>query len=130
MRTIGQYYKETVLCLPKKERKKVELPSHWDDVRIEEDLFGWKLWSGNEFIECSSEEEAKYLKVFFDSDVYEFDVPKDNEYLKKILPQLLKNKAAIDEIIDDFSYGILDRQIKAKLRHMVFVDITKELRDI
>lgn len=125
MRTIGQYYREKVLSLPKKKLKKVELPASFDDARIEKDLFGWKLYSRKEFITCRSEEEARYLKVFLDAGVQETYVPKDEEYLKEILPRLEKIKNKIEEIINFYAESILDRKIRERLRHEVYLEVTK-----
>jgi hypothetical protein len=127
MRTIGQYYHDEVLSLPKKKLKKIELPSGNDETRIDLDLFGIKLYSGREYIECRSEKEARYLKVFLDSGVTEVYVPKDDEYLKAILPQLEYIKAKIDEFLADAMYSLFDRKLKAQLKHEVFMEVTKEI---
>ena len=125
MRTIGQYYREKVLCLPKKQLKKVELPSSSDISLIEKDLFSWKLYSGKKYITCRSEEEARFLKVFHDSRMNEIYVPKDEEYLKSILPDLEKIKKRIDEIIESHIDGILSRKIRERARHEIYMEITK-----
>lgn len=125
MRTIGKYYREKVLCLPKKQLKKVELPSSSNKSIIEKDLFGWKLYSGKNYITCCSEEEARFLKVFHDSGVNETYVPKDNEYLKSILPDLEKIKKRIDEIIEFHIDGILNRRLRERARHEIYMEITK-----
>lgn len=125
MRTIGQFYKEKVLCLPKNKIKRVELPSSSNETRIEQDLFGWKLYSGKDFIECRSEEEARYLKVFLDAGVTEVCVPKEDEYLKSILPELENLKRKIDEILNSYLETILNRKIREQLKHEVFMELTK-----
>lgn len=125
MRTIGKYYKKTVLSIPEENRRKVELPVNWDNSKIEQDLFGWKLYSGKEYVECRSEEEARFLKVFLDSDVREVYVPNDDNYLKEILPPLENIKTKSDETTEDFLYGVVNRQLKARIRHEVFMEITK-----
>lgn len=125
MRTIGQFYREQILSLPKEKLAQVELPTNWDGARIEKDLFGWKLHSGADFIECRSEEEARYLKVFLDSGVTEICVPKDDNYLKTILPNLETRKRKIDEIVNSYLETVLDRKIRERVRHEVFMEITK-----
>jgi hypothetical protein len=125
MRTIGQFYREEILSLPPEKLVKVDLPASEDETKIEKDLFGWKLYSGEDFIECQSEEEARYLKVFLDSGVTEVCVPKDDNYLKTILPNLETRKRKIDEIVDSYLETVLDRKIRERVRHEVFVEITK-----
>jgi len=125
MRTIGKFYKEEILCLPKKKLKKVEFEIYSSDIKIEEDLFGWKLYSGKEYMECRSEEEARYLRIFLDAGVREVYVPKDDEYLKEILPKFEKLKKKIDEIIDSYLYSVLDRNLRARARHEIYMEITK-----
>tara|TARA_Y100000031_G_C8146693_1_gene350331 strand:+ start:64 stop:426 length:363 start_codon:yes stop_codon:yes gene_type:complete len=110
MQTIGEFYKENILC--RNDLVEVELPTNWGDLRVEQDLFGWKLYGGRkEFIECKSEEEARYLYIFLDLGMTEVNVPKDDAYLKKILPKLEKLKKRIDEIVNSYLRTVLNRKI-------------------
>ena len=125
MKRISEFYKEKVLALPDKSLIKKELPANYGEIRIGRDLFGWKLYCGKDSIECRSEEEARYLKVFLDAGLIEIYVPKDDEYLQNILPELERLKAKTDEIINSYLETILDRKIKARVRNEVYVEITK-----
>jgi len=125
MKRIGEFYKEKVLSLPEKLLIKKELPENCGKIKIEKDLFIWKLYSGKKFIECRSEEEARYLSVFLDAGLREVYVPKDEEYLKNILPELEKLKAKTDEIINFYLDGILNRKIREKIRNEIYMEITK-----
>jgi hypothetical protein len=125
MRTIGRFYREEILSLPPEKLAPIELPTNWEDTRIEKDLFGWKLYSGEDFIECRSEEEARYLKVFIDSRVAEVFVPTDDQDLKTILPNLENLKRKIDEIVNSYLETVLNRKIRERIRHEVFVELTK-----
>ncbi|KPK96101.1 hypothetical protein AMJ80_01925 [bacterium SM23_31] len=126
MKRIGEYYRETVMSLPKKERELREFEHISDELTIERDLFGWQLYSDKKYIECRSEEEARYLRVFFSMGLNEIYVPKNDEYLKSILPELEKLKKRTDEIIDDYLYGILSRKKRAQIRHAVYMEITAQ----
>jgi hypothetical protein len=125
MKRIGQYYKETVLTLPKKALKNVELPPRMGKVEIANNLFAWSVSSKNHSIDCASEAEARFLKVFWDAGLTEIMVPKDEEYLLKILPELERLKAKTDEILESYLTSIFDRQAREQLRHAVFMEITQ-----
>jgi len=125
MRTLGQFYREDILSLPPEKLARVDLETNGDETRIVKDLFGWKLYAGSDFIECQSEVEARYLKVFLDSGVTEVCVPKDESYLKTILPKLEARKMKIDEIMNSYLETVLDRKIRERIRYEVFMEITK-----
>jgi len=125
MKRIGKFYREKVLRLPDRSLIKKVLPTNSGEIKIKRDLFGWKLYSGKDFIECRSEEEARYLKVFLDAGLREIRVPKDDKYLQNILPELERLKTRIDEIINSYLESILDRKIREKLRYEVYMEITK-----
>lgn len=125
MRTIGAFYREEVLTLPKKKLRKVELPSYSGDSKIEKELFTWKLGSGKNFVECDTEEEARYLKVFLDTGLSEVMIPRENDYLKEILPQLEKIKSKIDEIIDSYISGLISRKMRETVKSAVYAEISK-----
>lgn len=123
MKTLGEFYREKVLSHKGKSTK--ILPNGSGEIKIEQDLFGWKLYSGKEFFECRSEEEARYLMVFLDAGLTEVYVPKDDEYLKSILPDLEKLKAKIDGVINSYLETILNRRIRERVKQEVFAEITK-----
>ncbi len=125
MQFIGAYYKEKVLSLPKKALSKKELFGSSGEIKIERDLFGWKIYSGKNFIECQSEEEARYLKVFLDLGFTEVYVPKEETYLKSVLLELERLKSKTDEILNSYLETILDRKIRERLKHEVYMEITK-----
>ena len=132
MKFIGELYREKVLSLPEQSLLKQEILTNWGGTRIEKDLFGWKLYYNTEgkkkvqsVIECRSEEAARYLKVFFDLGMKEVLVPKDDEYLKSILPELEYLKKRTDEILNSYLESILNRQIRERLKHEVYMEITQ-----
>ena len=77
------------------------------------------------FIECRSEDEARYLKVWMESGMNEISVPKDEEYLKTIVPELEALKKKIDQVIHDYTFGILNRKIRERIRREVYQEITQ-----
>lgn len=125
MKTIGEFYREKVLSLPKKVLSKKELPNDSGEIKVGRDLFGWKLYAGKYFIECRSEEEALYLKIFVDLGIQEIFVPKDDTDLKSVLSELERIKTKIDEILNSYLETILDRKIRERLKHEVYMEISK-----
>ncbi|MEJ5351869.1 MAG: hypothetical protein WHS65_09780 [Melioribacteraceae bacterium] len=125
MKKIGQFYREKILSLPENLRIKRVIPINPNKIKIEKDLFGWKIIMDNEIIECNSEEEARYIQVFTDIGMDEIFVPKDLEYLKQILPELEELKRKTEEIIEMNLDGIRDPRIRAKVRYEVYLEITK-----
>lgn len=123
MQTLGEFYKEKVLCRSDLVTK--TLPSNSGEVKIERDLFGWRLYSGKEYIRCNSEYEARYLKVWLEAMVNEIKIPKDEEFLKTIVPELEKLKKKIDEIVEDELKYVLSQKIKNQILHRTWAEITK-----
>jgi hypothetical protein len=127
MRTFGEFYRETTRG--RKDLITKELPTHLGNIRIEQDLFGWKIYAGKYFIKCRSEEEARYLKVYFDIGVTEIKVPRDLEYLKSILPDLENIKRKTDEIIEDELSGIISERLKEQARSRAYMDLMYDEED-
>ncbi|MHA1344440.1 MAG: hypothetical protein ACTSQG_10655, partial [Promethearchaeota archaeon] len=80
----------------------------------------------NDFIQCSTEEEARYLEIFLDTGINEVRIPKDKEYLKQILPQLEKLKSEIDEEINFHLDYVIDKKLKEQLKHRLWSEILKD----
>jgi len=125
MKRLGEFYKERVLRLGKKSLIKKELYNNKDEIKIIKDLYGWKLHFGKDAIECRSEEEARYLKVFFEAGLREIYIPKSPRYLQQIIPELEELKAKTDEIINSYLESILDPKMKIKIRKEVYIEIMK-----
>ncbi|MGE5692366.1 MAG: hypothetical protein ACM3YF_01135 [Candidatus Zixiibacteriota bacterium] len=123
MKTFGEFYREDVLT--KKPLVKRVLPPQSDDIKVVKDLFGWKLHSGKQFIDCRSEEEAKFLKIFLEVGFEEVKVPKDDKILKELLTELEEMKQVADELIEEQAEGLFSRRIKEELRHRVWQELTK-----
>ena len=123
MKTLGEFYREKILSHKNLITRK--LPENSDTIRIERDLFGWKVYSGKDFIECRSEDEARYLKVFLEAGLEKVRVPKDDKYLRMILPELETLKSKIDKIINSYAESILDAKIRKRLKQEVWAEISK-----
>ncbi|MGD9679407.1 MAG: hypothetical protein AB7V16_13785 [Vulcanibacillus sp.] len=125
MKKIGEFYKEKILVLPINKLKIVELPDKNGEVFVRKDLFGWKLISGKNTVDCSSEEEARYLKIFLDIGMKDIRIPMDLNYLASILQELETLKQKTDEIIEMYLDSVLDKNVKDKVRNEVYMEIVK-----
>jgi hypothetical protein len=123
MRTLGQFYREKIVG--RNDLLTREFPDYRGESEIVKDLFGWKLYSGKNYIECRSKEEARFLQIYFDAGMTDVSVPADNEYLKSILPDLEYLKTEIDKIIGHYVDGVFNRKIRERIRHEVYQEIIK-----
>lgn len=123
MDTLGKFYKEKMLT--QKPLLTKMLPKASDKVKIEQHLFGWRLSSGKKYLECNSEEEARYLKVFLEAGVDKVKIPKDIKYLKTILSEIETLNEKISDIINSYLESIVDTKTKAKISHLLWAEIMK-----
>jgi len=120
---IGEIYKEQVL--PRKDLTSKELPDNDGNSDLIKDLFGYKLISGKYTIECETEDESRYIKVFWDTGLTEIKIPKDRTFLKKVLIELEESKRVVDERLASFMRSILRKQDRERLRREVYADFAK-----
>ena len=124
--TLGKFYREKVLS--QKALYTKNLPKATGDVNIKQSLLGWRLYSGRQSIDCSSELEARYLKVWLEAGLDSVKAPKDEAYLKVIVPELESLKQKIDEIIAPYLNSIVNVKTKDRILHQLWVQITKGIR--
>ena len=123
MQTLGEFYKEKILI--RADLISIELPERDGENEIVKDLFGWKLYSGKNSMECNSEEEARYLKVFLDAGMDEVFIPTNKDFLNKIVEDLENLKTKIDKIINLHLSAVFNRSIKERVKHEVYQEIIK-----
>jgi hypothetical protein len=113
---LGHFYREKILN--QKNLKAVKLFHSTKDIQIKKDFlkgFGWLLSSGKNHIECQSEAEAEYLKIWIESGLEEVKVPKDESHILKILPEVKAIKERIDRIISDHISSITSQKLQNKI---------------
>jgi hypothetical protein len=121
--TLGKFYQEKVLS--QKSLYVKTLPKASDDIDIKQSLLGWRLYSGKNYIDCASEIEARYLKVWREAGIEEIKVPKDENYLKAIVPELESLKAKIDDAINAHLGFIANPRTRDRILHQLWQEITK-----
>jgi len=121
--TLGRFYKEKILTQEPLLTK--VLPKASGDARIEQDLFGWRLFLGKESVECESEAQARYLKVFLEVGFDKVQVPQDKGYLGRIVSELEELKTGIDEVINSYLESIVNARTRRRLEQQVWSEIMK-----
>jgi len=121
--TLGKFYREKILS--HKPLRSRSLPRVSGEVKLEQELFGWRLSSGRERIDCASEMEARYLKVWLETGLGSIKLPKDEGYLGDIVPELESLKQTIDDVFGDYLGSILDSRLRQRLLHQLWQEATK-----
>ena len=121
--TLGEFYREKILS--HKPLRSRSLPRVSGEVKLEQELFGWRLSSGREHLDCTSETEARYLKVWMEAGLESIKMPKDEDYLKEVVPKLESLKQKTDEVFEDYLGSILDPRLHQHLLHQLWQEATK-----
>ena len=119
---LGEFYRKHILS--RKDLKKIILPELTESPTISQTLMDFRLISGRKSIDCNTEEEAKYCKVFLEAGWSEVKVPKDAEYLGNILLQLEKIGREVKEAITYYTEGVLDTKIQNQVEHIVWQEVS------
>ncbi|MDH5364460.1 MAG: hypothetical protein OEW82_04755, partial [Dehalococcoidia bacterium] len=121
--TTGKFYREKILTHKPLHTKR--LPKVSGEVKLEQELFGWRLSSGREHIDCASETEARYLKVWLEAGLETIKIPKEEGYLREIVPEIERLKQRTDEVFEDYLGSILDPRLRQRLLHQLWQEVTK-----
>jgi len=115
--TIGKFYKTKILS--QKKLKNISLFKPGKKIEIEKSIFGWRVKSGKKYIDCTSEEEAELIKIFIELGFEEVKIPKNQTYIKQILPELKLIKENTEKILSSYLSSIAQRKLREKIKNMV-----------
>ncbi len=121
--TLGKFYREKILTYSPLRTKR--LPRTSGEVKLQQELFGWRLSSGRERLDCASEAEARYLKIWLEAGLESIKIPKGEDYLSKITPELENLKQKTDAVFEDYLGSILDPKLRQRLLHQLWQEVTK-----
>jgi len=121
--TLGASYREKILT--HKPLRTKGLPKVPGEVKLAQELFGWRLSSGREHIDCGSEMEARYLRIWLETGLDSIKIPKDENYLRKIVPELENLKQKIDGVFEDYLGSILDPKLRQRLLRQLWQEAMK-----
>jgi len=118
----GGFYAEKVLSQGRENLIKRELVGYscFGELRMEQDLFGWKVHTKRRVFECDSEIEARYLMVFLELGWREIYVPKDLNYFAEIMPRLDYLKARMDRVLNEGLKRVFGRKIRQEARTIFY----------
>lgn len=125
--TLGRFYTQRVLNQQALYDK--SLLEAAGNVSIKQSLMGWRLYSGKQSIDCASELEARYLKVWLEAGVDQAKVPQNEGYLKAIVPQLESLKQRIDDAINPYLDSIVSIKDKKRISRRLWREMTKGISE-
>jgi len=121
--TLGSFYKRRVLS--KKNLQKIDLPEKFEPLEIKKTLWGFRLVSGKNSLDCASKEEAEYLKIFVEAGWESVKASKDLEIIKKLLPTLKKISQKVKESLEYYADGIIDERLTNQIETLVWQEVSK-----
>jgi hypothetical protein len=119
--TIGSFYRKRVV--PRVEVRELTLPPVTDQISISQGLFGWRLHSSTQFVDCQSEPEARFLRVLLKYGFDEVKVPTEESYLSVILPQIEELDERIGSIVESYLEPMTNARVRDSLRRRVHSQI-------
>jgi hypothetical protein len=120
---IGEFYRVKVAGRDDLTMRELVI-SDDDTARIEQNLFGYRVVTSKGFLECRSEAEARFLRIFVDLGAREVGVPEDDAFLEKILPEIESLKQRIDRILEPYMLT-LNRRLRTELRRSVYDEVAQ-----
>jgi type I restriction-modification system DNA methylase subunit len=121
---LATFYKDRISTVP---CYTLDLPKRAEPIEIENSLFGWRLKIGNKVIDCSSEAQARYLRVFAEMAWDQAMVPKDDVYLSSIINQWEDLFEKIQVTLQEHTSSILQSKTRDLLVHTVWTKLWEEM---
>ncbi|CAN5699155.1 hypothetical protein BH24ACI2_BH24ACI2_02510 [soil metagenome] len=118
----GEFYADKILSQGRENLVRRELVGYscFGELRMEQDLFGWKVYTKRRVFECDSEIEARYLMIFLELGWREVYVPKSAEYFAEIMPRLDYLKARMDRVLTEGLKRVFGRKIRQEARTIFY----------
>lgn len=120
---LGNFYKTKILA--QKEKQQIVLPNFVNPSQIKKSLMGFSLTDDRQSVDFNSEEEAKFCQIFYEAGWTEFEIPRNIEIIKKLLPVLEKIAAEIKENLNYYLDGALDAKIHHQVTRLVWQKVSQ-----
>jgi len=121
---LATFYKDRISTVP---CYTLDLPKRAEPIEIENSLFGWRLKIGNKVIDCSSEAQARYLRVFAEMAWDQTLVPKDDVYLSSIVNQWESLFEKAQAALQEHTSSILQNKTRDLLIHTVWATLREQM---
>jgi len=121
---LATFYKHRIAAVP---CYGLDLPKPEEPIKIENSLFGWRLKIGKKAIDCSSEAQARYLRVFAEMGCDQTLVPKDDAYLSSIINQWESLFEKAQAALQEHTSSILQNKTRDLLIHTVWVNLREKM---
>lgn len=122
--TLGKFYQENIMAHNLLVTR--ELPRATGEIKVEHELFGWRLSWSRQHLDCNSEHEARYLKIWMELGMDSIKIPDDIDYLTAITPQLEELQNSIRKIFDTYLDSIVTRKLRQRLQHQLWLEVIKQ----
>ncbi len=116
------FYKKQITSVP---CYSIDLPERAEPIEVENFLFGWCLKSGKKVIDCSSEAEARYKRIFLEMGWDRAMIPKDNVYLSSIINRWETLFEKTQAVLQEHTSSILQK----KTRNLLIYTVWSKLRE-
>jgi hypothetical protein len=118
------FYKKQITSVP---CYSIGLPERAEPIEVENFLFGWCLKSGKKVIDCSSEAEARYKRIFLEMGWDRAMIPKDNVYLSSIINRWETLFEKTQTVLQEHTSSILQKKTRDLLIYTVWSKLREQM---
>ena len=123
--TFANFYKDNILT---QKINIINIPRFKDRIQITKTLVGYSVTDKKERVKCNSYDEAKYIALLATMGMEKIAIPKDENYLKQIIPKLEKTTDMIKEELENYSSSIVDKKLQIEIKQKVMSAIINEIK--
>lgn len=114
--TFSNFYKDNILT---QKVNVVTIPRFKIPIKIIKTLIGYSVTDKKDKYHCKTYEQAKYIALLATMGMEKIVIPKNEDYLKQILPKLQKTTDMIKEELETYSSSIVDKKLQIEIKQKV-----------
>ena len=131
--TFINFYKENILT---QKVDNLTIPRFKGPIKILRTLHGYhitdkkesRITDKKEGFNCKTYEQAKYIALLATMGMEKIAIPKNEDYMKQILPKLQKTTDIIKEELETYSSSIIDKKLQIEIKQKVMNAIVNGIR--